>query len=68
MNINPMQMVQKLISNNQFMQNPMARNIMNMAQQGDFSGIEQFGRNMAKERGIDFDNAFEQFKRQFPMK
>lgn len=65
--MNPMQMIQKFMGNNQMMQNPMARNVINMAQRGDFSGIEQFGRNIAKERGIDFDNAFEQFKRQFPV-
>lgn len=65
--MNPMQMIQNFMGNNQMMQNPMARNVINMAQRGDFSGIEQFGRNIAKERGIDFDNAFEQFKRQFPV-
>lgn len=65
--MNPMQMIQNFMGNNQMMQNPMARNVINMAQRGDFSGIEQFGRNIAKERGIDFDNTFEQFKRQFPV-
>ena len=50
------------------MSNPMAKNIMGMAQKGDFAGVEQLGRNIAKERGMDFDSEFEKFKRQFPMK
>ena len=49
------------------MQNPMARNIIYMAQKGDVEGIEQMGRNIAKEKGIDFDKAFSDFKKQFPI-
>lgn len=64
--MNPQSMIQKMMGNNQISQNPMAKNIMEMAQKGDVSGIEEIGRNMAKERGIDFDKAFSEFKRQFP--
>lgn len=63
---NPQQMVQQMMGNSQIMSNPMAKNVMDMAQKGDISGIEQFGRNIAKERGIDFDKAFSEFKSQFP--
>jgi len=76
--MNPMQMIQMLKSggNPQTMimnmlkqqNNPMAQNMMSMVQNNDISGIEQFGRNIAKERGIDFDKAFSDFKNQFPMK
>lgn len=63
---NPQNMLKQLMGNNQIMSNPMAKNIMDMAQSGNISGIEQLGRNIAKERGIDFDKAFSDFKSQFP--
>ena len=61
----PQQFLQSMIGNSQVMQNPMARNIIDMAQKGDVEGIEQMGRNIAKEKGIDFDKAFSDFKKQF---
>ena len=77
MNINPMQLIQamknpqafmqQMMNNSQIMQNPMAKNIIDMAQKGDVEGIEQMGRNIAKEKGIDFDKAFSDFKKQFPI-
>ena len=63
----PQQFLQSMIGNSQIMQNPMARNIIDMAQKGDVAGIEQMGRNIAKEKGIDFDKAFSDFKKQFPI-
>ena len=63
----PQQFLQSMIGNRQIMQNPMARNIIDMAQKGDVEGIEQMGRNIAKEKGIDFDKAFSDFKKQFPI-
>lgn len=59
---NPQQFIQSMMGNNQIMQNPMAKNVLGMAQKGDLKGIEQFGRNIAKERGVDFDSEFESFK------
>ena len=77
MNINPMQLIQamknpqafmqQMMNNSQVMRNPMAKNIIDMAQKGDVAGIEQMGRNIAKEKGIDFDKAFSDFKKQFPI-
>ena len=63
----PQQFLQSMIGNSQIMKNPMARNIIDMAQKGDVEGIEQMGRNIAKEKGIDFDKAFSDFKKQFPI-
>lgn len=65
--IDPAQILQKMTTNSQIMRNPMARNIMNMAKSGDISGIEQFGRNIARERGVDFTEEFNKFRRNFPM-
>ena len=64
--MNPMQMPKGIGNPRQIIQ--VIRNVMGMAQKGDISGVENFGRNIAKERGVDFDSEFEKFKRQFPMK
>ena len=64
---NPQEFIQQMMNNSQVMSNPMAKNIIDMAQKGDVAGIEQMGRNIAKEKGIDFDKAFSDFKKQFPI-
>ena len=64
---NPQAFIQQMMNNSQVMRNPMAKNIIDMAQKGDIEGIEQMGRNIAKEKGIDFDKAFSDFKKQFPI-
>ena len=63
---NPQQMLQSMMGNNAIMQNPVAKNILGMAKNGDVAGVEQLGRNIAKERGVDFDQEFSKFKSQFP--
>ena len=65
---NPQQFMQNIMGNSQIMSNPMAQNAVKMMQKGDAQGIEKFGRNIAKEKGIDFDKAFAEFKTQFPIK
>ena len=64
---NPQAFMQQMMNNSQVMRNPIAKNIIDMAQKGDVEGIEQMGRNIAKEKGIDFDKAFSDFKKQFPI-
>ena len=64
---NPQAFIKQMRNNSQVMSNPMAKNIIDMAQKGDVAGIEQMGRNIAKEKGIDFDKAFSDFKKQFPI-
>ena len=63
----PQAFIQQMMNNSQVMRNPIAKNIIDMAQKGDVEGIEQMGRNIAKEKGIDFDKAFSDFKKQFPI-
>lgn len=65
---NPKQLVQQVMSNPKIVNNPIAKNMFDMAQKGDTQGVESIGRNVAKERGIDFDKAFNQFKNQFGIK
>lgn len=43
--------------------NPMIQNLMDLAKKGDTVAIEQIVRNIAKERGIDYDKEFNSFKR-----
>lgn len=64
---NPQALLQQMMGNNQLMSNPMARNAMQMAQNGDSKGIEQMARNLCKEKGIDADKAFESIKSQLGM-
>lgn len=67
--MNPLQMIlNQMINSPQVKSNPMAQNVINMAKNGDVDGIEQFGRNIAKEKGIDFDKEFANFKNQFHIK
>ena len=44
--------------------NPMMKNLMEMVQSGNTKQIEQFARNICKERGMDFDKSFSEFMKQ----
>lgn len=44
--------------------NPMINNLINMAKNGDNKGIENFARNICKEKNIDFDKDFQEFIKQ----
>lgn len=48
-------------------QNPVLRNIAALVQNGDTQGVETVVRNIAKERGIDFDKEFNSFKQMFKL-
>ena len=45
--------------------NPMIANVIRMAQNGDTKGVEEFARNICKEKGIDFDKEFSKFMSNF---
>ena len=64
---NPQQFLQQIMGNNQMMQNPMIKNTVQMAQNGDAKGIEQLARNLCKEKGINADDMFNQMKNNFGM-
>lgn len=61
----PQQFMQRIMSNNQLMSNPMMKNTMQMAQQGNMQGIEQMARNLCKEKGLNADDVFNQIKSRF---
>ena len=77
MNVNPFQLIQmikggqnpqQLIMNilqQQGNNNPILQNAANMAQSGNISGLEMLARNLAAQRGINYDQAFSEFKNYF---
>ena len=73
--MNPMQMLQSFLGRGMSPQqiitqmsgnkNPMITNLMNMMKTGDSKGVEDFARNIFKEKGRDFDKEFGEFKKNF---
>nr|DAM58560.1 MAG TPA: hypothetical protein [Bacteriophage sp.]DAW06834.1 MAG TPA: hypothetical protein [Bacteriophage sp.] len=61
----PQQFMQQIANNNQLMSNPMMKNTIQMAQQGNMQGIEQMARNLCKEKGLNADDVFNQIKSRF---
>ena len=45
--------------------NPMIKNLVEMAEKGDSQGVENFARNMLKEQGRDFDKEMNEFMKNF---
>ena len=45
--------------------NPVLNNLINMAKTGDSKGVENFARNICKEKGKDFDKEFSEFMSNF---
>lgn len=76
-NVNPMELIAQIkngknpqqlllgILEGQAAQNPIYANLLNLAKQNRTADIEAFARNIAKERGIDFDKEFSKFKKEY---
>lgn len=76
MNVNPMQLIQLIksgknpqqlvmgILQQQSQNNPILNNAMNLANNGNVSGLEMLARNLAAQRGIDFDKEMANLKNQ----
>lgn len=62
---NPQAFVQQAMNNSQFMQNPIAKNALEMYQNGDKDGINQLADNLCKERGINRRDFEKQIMSQF---
>lgn len=61
----PQQFLQQIMGNNQMMNNPMMKNVVEMAQKGDMRGVEQMARNLCKEKGLNADEVINQLKSKF---
>ena len=59
--MSPKQIINQMSGN----KNPMITNLMNMMQTGNSKGVEDFARNIFKEKGRDFDKEFGEFKKNF---
>ncbi len=76
MNVNPIQLIQMIkggqnpqqlvmnILQQKSKNNPILNNAMNLAQGGNASALEMLARNLAAQRGLDFDKEFANFKNQ----
>ena len=62
---NPQAFVMNVLQQDAQKRNPIAVNLIQMINSGDSRGIEQVARNIAKEKGIDFDKEFNSFKQMF---
>ena len=58
--LSPQKIVEQMVGNN-----PMITNLIKMANSGNSSGVENFARNMFKEKGRDFDKEFSEFRSKF---
>ena len=61
---NPQQLMISILEANAA-SNPIYANLLSMAKEGRTQDIEAFARNVAKEKGIDFDKEFSKFKKQY---
>ena len=72
--MNPMQLIQMIKQGQNpqqlmmsFLQsqasNPFNANLLNLAKNGQTAEIEKIARNMCKERGVDFDQEFSNFRK-----
>lgn len=62
---NPQQLIQYVMSNNQMMQNPIAKNTFDMLQKRDERGLEELARNVCAEKGINPDDALMELKSKY---
>lgn len=62
---NPQEFVINALQQEKANGNPIAGNLIQMINSGDSRGIENIARNIAKEKGIDFDKEFNSFKQMF---
>ena len=61
---NPEQFILDMMAKNT-QNNPMLSNILTLAKNGKYDEIEKIARNVASEKGIDFDKEYTSFKQMF---
>lgn len=65
---NPQTFMQQMMNNSQIMQNPLAKNVMEMYQNGDMDGLKSMAENLAKEKGTTVDEVKNGLIKQFGIK
>ena len=76
-NVDPMQLIMQIkqgqnpqqlmlsVLESEAATNPIFNNLLTLAKDNRTADIEAFARNVAKEKGIDFDKEFSRFKKQY---
>lgn len=59
---NPKEAVISMVKSNN---NPMIKNLVEMAENGNSKGVEDFARNLYAQQGRDFDKEFNEFMKNF---
>lgn len=59
---NPKEAVINMVKSNN---NPMVKNLVEMAEKGDTKGVEQFARNLYQQQGRNFDKELGDFMNNF---
>ena len=62
---NPKDIAMKMLSQNN---NPIFKNLIDMANKGDTKGVENFARNYMKSQGRNYDEEFNKFINNFGLK
>ena len=62
---NPQQLLMNILQQQGQQNNPIINNAINMAQNGNMSGLQMLARNLAAQRGLDFDKELANLKNQF---
>lgn len=60
---NPQQLIMQILS--QQANTPLGANLLKLAQNGQTAEIEKIARNLCKEKGVDFDQEFSNFRKNF---
>lgn len=58
---NPQALMQNILNNPQFSQNPMMQNAMDLYNKGDVQGLQNLAQNLAKSQGVSLDDLRKQF-------
>lgn len=59
---NPQSILENMMKDERLMSNPMMKNAMEMARSGDNEGLSELVHNVGRQRGIDVDSIFNQFR------
>lgn len=54
--MNAQAMLNRMLSNNQVLSNPIIQNAMSMARNNNINGLQQLAQNIAKEKGTTIDS------------
>lgn len=65
---NPQAFIKQMMNDNQIMENPMAKNAMDLLQKGDTQGLQKMAENLAKEKRTTVDEVKNNIMQQLGMK